>query len=88
MVPTPGAPPPVGEEAAKVVRDADTRSPRDHSQREAPTHAERTGAIHAGWNDAAWGRPRRSVPDHLIRWYDLGYTGGLIFRRRRRQAPH
>ena len=55
MVPTPGAPP-VGEEAAKVVSNADNRSPRDHLQREALTQAERTGTIRAGWNGAAWGR--------------------------------
>ena len=84
--PDPGAPP-VGEEAAKVVRNADNRGPRDHSHREALTRAERTGAIRAGWTDAAWGRPRRRVPDHLGRWYELGYTGGLIFRRRRHVPP-
>ena len=70
-----------------VVSNADTRNPRDHLHREEPTQAERAGAIHAGWNDAAWTRPRRSVPDHLIRWYELGYTGGLLFRRRRQAPP-
>ena len=84
--PDPGAPP-VGEEAAKVVSNADDRGPRDRRRREAPTQAERAGAIHAGWNDAAFGRPRRSVPDHLSRWYELGYTGGLLFRRRRQAPP-
>ena len=67
-----------------MFKNADKGRPRDHRGGEAPTQAERTGAIHAGWNDAAWDRPRRVVPDHLIRWYDLGYAGGLIFRRRRR----
>ena len=70
-----------------MVNNAGDRGPRDHRHGQAPTQAERTGAIHAGWNDAAFGRPRRSVPDHLSRWYELGYAGGLLFRRRRRQAP-
>ena len=86
MVPSPGVLP-VGGEASNVVSNADNRSSRNGIRREALTPVERTGAIHAGWNDAAWGRPRRSVPDHLIRWYEVGYTGGLMFRRRRRQAP-
>ena len=34
-------------------QNADNRGPRDRRRREAPTQAERTGAIHAGWNDAA-----------------------------------
>jgi hypothetical protein len=84
--PDPGAPP-VGGEAANVVRNADNRGPRDHIQCKGLTQAERTGAIHAGWNDAAFGRPQRRVPEHLVRWYELGYSGGLLFRRRRRQAP-
>ena len=70
-----------------MLSNADNRGPRDHLQRKAPTQAERAGAIHTGWNDAAWGRPRHSVADHLSRWYELGYAGGLLFRRRQRQAP-
>ncbi len=52
------------------------------SARVALTQAERTGAIRAGWNDAAWGRPWCSMPDGLAHWYALGYSGGLVFRRR------
>jgi hypothetical protein len=69
-----------------MVNNAGDRGPRDHRHGQAPTQAERAGAIHAGWNDAAWDRPRRSVPAHLMRWYELGYAGGLIFKRRR-QTP-
>ena len=66
-----------------VVRSAKTCPQRDEGiLREAPTQAERTGAIHAGWNDAAWARPRRILPARLTRWYELGYAGGLVFRRR------
>ena len=39
-------------------------------------------ALRAGWNDAAWGRPQRVTPDRLARCYELGYAGGLLFRRR------
>ena len=85
MVPTPALR--RWEGGWNVVRKADNSGRRDHLHRKAPTRAERTGAIHAGWNDAAFGRPRRSVPDHLSRWYELGYTGGLLFRRRRQAPP-
>jgi hypothetical protein len=45
--PDPGAPP-VGNEPAKVVSNADDRGPRDHLGGEAPTRAERTGAMPGG----------------------------------------
>ena len=70
-----------------MVRSAEHRTRRDDVHGEAPTQAERTGAIRAGWNDAAWGRPRRSLPDQLARWYELGYAGGLIFRQQRQTRP-
>lgn len=50
------------------------------------TRAERTGAIRAGWNDAAWDRPPRAMLDRLAPLYQLGYTGGLVFRRRSQQT--
>jgi hypothetical protein len=36
--------------------------------------------MHAGWNDAAWGRPRRAVATVQASWYELGYASGLAFR--------
>ena len=70
-----------------MVKAADNGRPRDHLHGKAHTQAEPTGALRAGWNDAAWGRERRTVPDHLIRWYELGYAGGLIFRQQRQTRP-
>lgn len=47
-----------------MVRSAETRPLRDDDVgRDALTQAERTGAIRAGWNDAAWRRGRRAVRD-------------------------
>jgi hypothetical protein len=37
-------------------------------------------AVHAGWNDAAWGRPHRQVESALAQLYESGYAGGLVFR--------
>ena len=65
-----------------MVRDASAGAARDDVRSEAPTQAERAGAIHAGWNDAAWGQPRRVMPERLTSDYALGYTGGLVFRHR------
>jgi hypothetical protein len=42
----------------------------------------RQRAIFLGWNDAAWGRPRRLVAPAVSRWYELGYAGGLAFKLR------
>jgi hypothetical protein len=46
--------------------------------------AARTGrrrtALQAGWNDAAWGSPRRVVDAADAQWYEQGYAGGLVFR--------
>ena len=67
---------------ANVVRSAQASATNVGDRSEAPTQAERTGAIRAGWNDAAWNRPQRVVPDRLAHWYDSGYAGGLRFRRR------
>ena len=36
----------------------------------------------AGWNDAAWGRPHRPVEPALAQWYESGYAGGLVFRKK------
>ena len=41
----------------------------------------RTAALRAGWNDAAWGQPRREIETAVALWYERGYTGGLVFRR-------
>ena len=40
-------------------------------------------AVRAGWNDAAWGRPRRLVQTALVLSYERGYAGGLAFREER-----
>jgi hypothetical protein len=37
-------------------------------------------AVREGWNDAAWGRPRREVETAVAPLYERGYAGGLIFR--------
>jgi hypothetical protein len=42
----------------------------------------RAAALRAGWNDAAWGQPRREVQAEVARWYERGYTGGLVFRQK------
>ncbi len=63
-----------------VVTHTDNHT--SHSDSSRVTQAERTGAIRAGWNDAAWSRSRRPIPDRLACWYELGYVGGLVFRRR------
>jgi hypothetical protein len=40
----------------------------------------RNAAMRAGWNDAAWGRPRRETATVQAPWYEDGYMGGLAFR--------
>jgi hypothetical protein len=40
------------------------------------------GAVREGWNDAAWGRPRRDVESDVATLYERGYEGGLIFRKK------
>src|SRR5207248_4573428 len=40
----------------------------------------RNAAIRAGWNDAAWSQPHRDIDDALAPSYELGYTGGRVFR--------
>jgi hypothetical protein len=40
----------------------------------------RSEAVHAGWNDATWGRPHRQVESALAQLYESGYAGGLSFR--------
>jgi hypothetical protein len=42
----------------------------------------RTSAVRDGWNDAAWGRPRREVETSVAPLYERGYSGGLVFRRK------
>ena len=42
----------------------------------------RGAAQRAGWNDAAWGRPRREVETAVAPLYERGYAGGLIFRQK------
>ena len=44
---------------------------------------QRHTALRVGWNDAAWGQQRHETDADLARWYERGYTGGLIFRRKR-----
>ena len=41
-----------------------------------------TTAVQEGWNDAAWGRPRREVETDVVSLYERGYEGGLIFRQK------
>jgi hypothetical protein len=66
-----------------MFKRADNPSTRDEARGREHIPTDRAGAIRAGWNDAAWGRKRRTVPDCVTRWYELGYTGGLVFRRQR-----
>jgi hypothetical protein len=40
----------------------------------------RDATIRVGWNDGAWGRPRRMVTPIQATWYDLGYESGGVFR--------
>jgi hypothetical protein len=47
----------------------------------------RRTAIRFGWNDAAWGKPRRELGADLAAWYERGYKGGLVFRGHEQQAP-
>jgi hypothetical protein len=63
------------------VEKADAEALESSSEQpcEAPTTRQR--AIFLGWNDAAWGRPRRLVSAALTRWYEIGYAGGLTLRR-------
>ena len=42
---------------------------------------QRRQAVLLGWNDGAFGRPRRVRAGPLARWYEQGYAGGLVFRR-------
>ena len=44
-----------------------------------------TAALRAGWNDAAWGQPRREVELAVTPWYERGYAGGLVFRQKRQK---
>ena len=39
-------------------------------------------AVREGWNDAAWGRPRRDVETAVAPLYEHGYAGGLVFRKK------
>ena len=66
-----------------MVRTAKNHTLRVHRHGVALTQAERTGAIRVGWNDAAWGLPRHAIRDRLALFYELGYVGGLEFRRRK-----
>ena len=50
-----------------------------------PAARPRAKAVQDGWNDAAWGRPRREVEVDVARWYEQGYQGGLIYRTRQQQ---
>jgi len=42
----------------------------------------RGAALRAGWNDAAWGQPRREMETAVAPWYERGYAGGLVFRQK------
>ena len=69
-----------------MVTNTHNHTSLSDSSRVTPTQAERTGAIRAGWNDAAWGHPQRAMPAWLASSYKLGYAGGLVFRRRLKMA--
>jgi hypothetical protein len=45
----------------------------------------RGAALRAGWNDAAWGQPRREVDTAVAASYERGYAGGLVFRQKQQQ---
>ena len=47
--------------------------------------AQHNAALRAGWNDAAWGQPRREIETAVAPWYERGYAGGLVFRQKREQ---
>jgi hypothetical protein len=47
----------------------------------------RNAAIRAGWNDGAWGRPKRAVNTIQAPWYQRGYDSGLIFRYKQQSDP-
>lgn len=38
--------------------------------------------VRAGWNDAAWGRPHRQFESDSAQYYESGYAGGVVFRRK------
>jgi hypothetical protein len=78
--------PPVRRELRTVVRRAEDRTGHGDDHAVVLTQAQRTGTIRASRNDAAWGRPPRALPGRLARLYELGYAGGLVFRRKRRLA--
>jgi hypothetical protein len=42
----------------------------------------RGALVRDGWNDAAWGRPHRQVEPAETPYYESGYAGGVIFRKR------
>ena len=42
-------------------------------------------ALRAGWNDAAWGQPRREIETAIAPCYERRYAGGLVFRQKREQ---
>jgi len=48
--------------------------------------AQHNAALRAGWNDAAWGQPRREMETAVAPWYERGYAGGLVFRQKREQG--
>jgi hypothetical protein len=47
--------------------------------------AQHDAALRAGWNDAAWGQPRREVETAVAPWSERGYAGGLLFRQKQQQ---
>jgi hypothetical protein len=63
--------------SCRVVRKLSNVSVVIFNNRLAPG---RDAAVRAGWNDAAWGRPRRAVETAQESWYELGYESGLVFR--------
>jgi hypothetical protein len=41
-----------------------------------------SATVREGWNDAAWGRPRREVETAVAPLYERGYAGGLAVRQK------
>ena len=61
------------------LRNTGPEHDQNGTARETPTSQARAGAIRTGWNDGAWSQQRRAISGPLAHWYELGYTGGLVF---------
>jgi hypothetical protein len=58
---------------------ATSAEPGDEHDKSCEQGLTRQRAIFLGWNDAAWGRPRRPGPLGRTKWYEIGYQGGCVY---------